>query len=263
MNEALAIVWETGLYRRDTASYGLTGVERIQPSSATPLGEIFANLLRLFGLGRVWLFHRRTAGPIRAEVALLASPSVVLTGDIAATDPAALLHAIGSHLTGAMPEHALVNGMPPEELRTLIDALVAAFGPLDAAPRGNRAVVRLEQSLWQLIPPRAERRLREICAHPHELRFESAVDSTQQAMRRAGLFASGSLATSVRAVAEATAYDLDPLRTAPDGLERACLESPAIADLVRLAIRTEYAEARWLPPRTDAQGPESRKSRYG
>ena len=52
------------------------------------------------------------------------------------------------------------------------------------------------------------------------------------------------------------------LRAAPDGLERACLDNPEIADLVRLAIRTEYAEARWLPPRSEGQGPESRRSRY-
>ena len=262
VNEALAIVWETGLYRRETASYGLTGVERVQPNAATQLGEIFANLLRLFGLGRVWLFHRRTPGPVRAEVALLASPSVVLTGEIGATDTGMLLYHLGSHLTGAMPEHALVNGMPEDELRTLIDALVAAFGPLDAAPRGNRAVVRLEQSLWQLIPPRAERRLREICAHPQELSYEAAVRGTRQAMRRAGLFASGSLSTAVRLAAEQAGYDLEPLRAAPDGLERACLDNPEIADLVRLAIRTEYAEARWLPPRSEGQGPESRRSRY-
>ncbi|MBK8251685.1 MAG: hypothetical protein IPK82_03345 [Polyangiaceae bacterium] len=262
VNEALSIVWETGLYRRDTASYGLTGVERIQPNSSSALGEVFSQLLRLFGMGRVWLFHRRAPGPIRAEVALLASPSVVLTGDIAVTDQAALLHALGSHLTGAMPEHALVNGMPEDELRTLIDALVAAFGPLDASPRGNRAVVRLEQSLWQLIPPRSERRLREICAHPQQLTFENALVGTRQAMRRAGLFASGSLSTAVRSVAEQTGYNLEPLKTAPDGLEKACAQSAEIADLVRLAIRTEYAEARWLPPRSETQGPESRRSRY-
>ena len=262
VNEALAIVWETGLYRRDAASYGLTGVERVQPNAATPLGDIFASLLRLFGLGRVWLFHRRNPGQVNAEVALLASPSVVLSGDVAGDSPA-LLYTLGAHLTGAMPEHALINGMPEEEVRTLIDALVAAFGPLDAAPRGNRAVVRLEQSLWQLIPPRAERRLREICAHPEAFTYEAAVQGTRQAMRRAGLFASGSLAASVREVAAETGYDLQPLRSAPDGLERACMENPAIADLVRLAIRTEYAEARWLPPRSEQQGPESRRSRYG
>lgn len=262
VNEALAIVWETGLYRRDTASYGLTGVERVQPNAATPLGEVFANLLRLFGLGRVWLFHRRMPGPIRGEVALLASPSVVLSGEIAGTDPALLLYTLGSNLTAAMPEHALVCGMPEDELRTLIDALVAAFGPLDAAPRGNRAVVRLEQSLWQLIPPRAERRLREICARPEELTYEAALRGTRQAIRRAGLFASGSLSTAVRIAADEAGYDLEPLRAAPDGLERTCIDVPEIADLVRLAIRTEYAEARWLPPRSEAQGPESRKSRY-
>ena len=78
----------------------------------------------------------------------------------------------------------------------------------------------------------------------------------------AGLFASGSLSTAVRNVAAETGYDLEPLRTATDGLERARLENAAIADLVRLAIRTEYAEARWLPARSEMQGPESRRSRY-
>ncbi len=98
-----------------------------------------------------------------------------------------------------MAEHALVNALNEDALRTLIDALLAAFGPVANLPRGNAAVARLGQNLWQLVPPRADRRLRELCGAP--ISFDSAVSGTRQAMRRAGLFAAGGLAIALPLVA--------------------------------------------------------------
>jgi hypothetical protein len=37
-------------------------------------------------------------------------------------------------------------------------------------------------------------------------------------------------------------------RTAPTGLAEACARYPEVADLVKLAVRMEFAEARWMPP---------------
>src|SRR6185436_12863236 len=49
VHEALAIVLETGLYRRDMAQYHLTGVARVQPGAGTVLGEVFGTVGRFLG----------------------------------------------------------------------------------------------------------------------------------------------------------------------------------------------------------------------
>jgi tetratricopeptide (TPR) repeat protein len=285
VHEALAIVLETGLYRRDMGQYHLTGVARVQPGAGTILGDVFGTIGRFLGQARTALFHIRTANAPGAKIALLAPPGIVLTGDIREETPE-LRYLLGASITGAMPEHALVNALNEDALRTLIDALQAAFGPVANLPRGNAAVARLGQNLWQLVSPRADRRLRELCENPDVISYEAAVVGTRQAMRRAGLFAVGSLATTLRVVAfehsitlpkagAAGASGSGPVSTGspdgvrselllvPDGLFRLCEKYPVIADLQRLATRTEFAEARWLQPaaaerRRPDPGPRSR-----
>jgi len=41
--------------------------------------------------------------------------------------------------------------------------------------------------------------------------------------------------------------DIDDLKR-PEGLARQCKRLPALADLYRLAVRPEYADARWHVP---------------
>src|SRR6185312_4851198 len=47
VHEALALVLDTGLYRRDVGQYQLTGVARVQPTGGTVLGEVFGVAARL------------------------------------------------------------------------------------------------------------------------------------------------------------------------------------------------------------------------
>lgn len=285
VHEALSIVLETGLYRRDMGQYHLTGVARVQPGAGTILGDVVGTIGRFLGQARTALFHLRSANAPGAKIALLAPPGIVLTGDIREETPE-LRYLLGASITGAMPEHALVNALNEDALRTLIDALHAAFGPVANLPRGNAAVARLGQNLWQLVSPRADRRLRELCENPEAISYEAAVVGTRQAMRRAGLFAVGSLATTLRVVAfehsialpkagMAGASGSGPVSTAspdgvrselllvPNGLSQLCEKYPVIADLLRLATRTEFAEARWLQAaaaerRRPDPGPRSR-----
>jgi tetratricopeptide (TPR) repeat protein len=276
VHEALSIVLDTGLYRRDMAQYHLTGVARVQPGAATVLGEAFGTVGRFLGQGRTALFHVRVSNPTGAKIALLSPPGIVLTGDIRDETPE-LRYLLGASLAGAMPEHALVNALNEDALRTLLDALQAAFGPVANLPRGNAAVARLGQNLWQLVPPRADRRLRELCENPEVISYDLAVTGTRQAMRRAGLFAVGTLSTVLKLVAFEHSFALpraappsspvssrEPLLT-PDGLIQVCERSPAAADLLRLAIRTEFAEARWLPAAAqERRRPDSgKRSRAG
>jgi hypothetical protein len=281
VHEALALVLDTGLYRRDVGQYQLTGVARVQPAGGTVLGEVFGTIARFLGQPRTALFHQRTAvddggsarlaglrpqtpgddgtraanggtlasprppAPPSFKIALLSPPAIVLSGDVREETPE-LRYLLGAGLTGAIPEHALVNALG-EGLGTLIEALHAAFGPVADLPRGNAAVARLGQNLWQLVPPRTDRRLREICADPSRITAGQANAGTRQAMRRSGLFASGNLGTALAQLAAEIRVSLLEFQDAPDGLARACAAYPEVADLVRLAIRTEFAEARWSP----------------
>ncbi|WP_437570208.1 hypothetical protein [Sorangium sp. So ce542] len=253
VNEALALVWETGLYRRDAGQSGLVASERVQPTSPTVLGELYGAVAGHLGLLRTALFHQRAPSPAppspEGQVIRVNPPAVLLRGEIREDSPE-LRYLLGAHLAGAMPDYVLVNTSTEDELRTLLSAIVAAFGPLEAtahSTRGNPAVVRLEQNLWQLIPPRAERRLREICDSASKMTYEAAVKTTRTAMRRAGLFAAGNLATAVRATIKERGLELAVPLSQPEGLAAACAAHPEIADLVRLATRMEYAEARWQP----------------
>jgi hypothetical protein len=286
VHEALAMVLDTGLYRRDVGQYQLTGVARVQPAGGTAVGEVFGTIARFLGQPRTALFHQRVApaaasvddglrapnglampspkpaAPPSFKIALLSPPAIVLSGEVREETPD-LRYLLGAGLTGAMPEHALVNALG-DGLATLIEALHAAFGPVhdggsagsaDSAakppvadlPRRNAAVARLGQNLWQLVPPRTDRRLRELCADPSQLTAAQAVAGTRQAMRRAGLFASGNLGTALAHLSAELGLSFLDFQGARDGLAHACAAHPEVADLVRLAIRTELAEARWSP----------------
>jgi hypothetical protein len=247
VHEALSLVLDTGLYRRDVGQYQLTGVARVQPGGGSVLGEVYGAVTRLFGQARTVLFHQRTGAPVPGfKIALLAPPAIVLQGEVKEETPE-LRYLLGAALTGATPEHALVNALGDDALRTLVEALHAAFGPVAHLPKGDAGVARLGQNLWQLVPPRADRRLRELFAEPRDITREAALAGTRQAMRRAGLFASGSLSVALAQIAPELSVPLDTFRAATDGLAQMCAAHPEVADLVKLAVRMEYAEARWAP----------------
>jgi hypothetical protein len=256
VHEALALVAETTMYRREVGQYHLTGVARVQPGGGSAVGEAFGAVVRVFGQARTGLFHLRGAGAPSYKIALLSPPAVVLSGEVREETPE-LRYLLGAALAAALPENALVSALSPAALRTLIDALHAAFGPVADLPRGDAEVARLSQTLWQMVPARADRRLRELCAEPAELTYDAALSGTQTALRRAGLFASGSLAVAIAQVAAELSIPLDDFRAAPDGLARMCEAHPEIADLVRLATRMEFAEARWAAG--SSAGPRSQR----
>ena len=152
-----------------------------------------------------------------------------------------------------MPEQVLLSGLAEDTARSLVQALVLAFGPVGATPPGKldpehkAALVKLEQDLWGVVPPRVERRLKELCADVAAFDYDRALVGLKRAMRRAGLFACGDLPTAVRMASVELGLDPELPFQSQDGLERACAAHPELADLVNLATSNEYAMARWQP----------------
>jgi tetratricopeptide (TPR) repeat protein len=243
--EALALVWGGAphMFRRDPSSYGVTGLERVSPTSPTPLARQFSAASRLLGMTRTPLFQRKTNESISIDVALLSSPALLLTGEVK-NESALLGYHLGVMLAATMPEHVLLYGASESQVENVLRALVAAFGPPQATRGHIASVATLAEMLWESMPARSQRRLRELCDDPARLDYGVARSAAKQAVRRAGLFVSGDLTVAVRETCAdqgVSTWGLD----APGALAALCSSSPAVADLVRLATSPEYANTRW------------------
>ncbi len=247
--EALTLVWETAghLFQRDPGAYGITGLERVQPMAPTPLGRSYGSVARVLGMLRTPLFQRRTAGPITIGVALLSAPAVVLSGDVS-TETLDLHFHLGAMLAAASPQLVMLFGLPEAQARSVLRALGFAFGPSRPDASGIGPALNLAEMLWEAIPARPQRRLRELCNDVDALDYDQALLQARIAIRRAGLFATGHLGVAVREVA--AEEGLDPqLLDVPNGLSRLATASPSVASLVQLALGAEYAETRWREAR--------------
>jgi hypothetical protein len=60
------------------------------------------------------------------------------------------------------------------------------------------------------------------------------------------MFLAGDFACAVRALLAETAPRFEPVLSTPN-LRGLCEEMPMLADLLRLAVSREYADARWHP----------------
>lgn len=253
--EALSLVWESAshVFRRDPSTYGVTGLERVPIGAPTPLGRAYSSAARTLGLPRTPLFQRRSAGSVTLSVALLSPPAVIVSGE-ATRDSSELAYHLGAMLVATLPEHALLYGMPESQARGVLGALSLAFGRPLEDKSGLAAVAHLAEVLWESIPPRSQRRLREICDDPTVLDYDVARGVAQRAVMRAGLLVSGNLAVTLReagpdlGLAEGTVDD-------PLLLARACGQNPNLADLVVLATSPELAAVRWQPARSGSRQP--------
>ncbi|MBI4701476.1 MAG: hypothetical protein HY744_10005 [Deltaproteobacteria bacterium] len=254
VNEALAIAYASGCFRRTLANYELSGSERVFAMAGTPVSAVFGELMRLLGMVRIRLFWRPAPGPLTGRVALLDPPAAIISG-LGDRESPALRYAVGHAMAAAMPECAIAQQSEAALLGDLLGALAVGFGPPERAPGQPTAEQsRLAQELWHRLPAAAERRLKAICASA-DMSAQAAVRGARRASRRAGLFACGDLCQAIRAaLAELRAAgetDLEEPTPGPDALRQLCRE-PSIADLVRLAIDPLYADGRWssrtVPP---------------
>jgi hypothetical protein len=241
--EALSLVWEGAehVFRRDPSTYGVTGLERVPAGAPTPLARTYAALARTLGLLRTPLFQRRSAGPVTVSLALLSPPAVILSGDVR-QDSAELRFHLGAMLAAATPQYALLFGSPESQGRAVLRGLAFAFGP----PRENAgnmgAVLNLAEVLWESIPARLQRRLRELCGTPESLDYDAALAAAKLAVRRAGFFSAGDLGVSLRQIAAEEEYALD---TAQQNMRTFVRDSVTARNLYSLALGAEYAHTRF------------------
>lgn len=250
VQEALALVWDgaSHVFKREPSAYGVTGVERVPFWAPSPVARIYGAAARALGINAP-LFQRRAAGDVTLSLALLQSPSVIVNGELPKASTEFAFH-LGVMLAAAMPGHALLCGTPEEQARSVLRALAMAFGPPSASKSGLTAVATLAEVLWESMPTRSQRRLRQLCDDPRRLTYEHAMAEVRAATRRAGLFVAGDLRVAARAVADELGLSLER------GLGAACASSPELFDLFRLATSPEYAEARWQSPRAFSRPPE-------
>jgi hypothetical protein len=246
--EALSLVWEGAehVFRRDPSTYGVTGLERVPVGAPTPLARCYAALARALGLLRTPLFQRRSAGPVTVSLALLSPPAVILSGDVRQESPELRFH-LGAMLAAATPQFALLFGSPESQGRAVLRGLSFAFGPprpKAGGPGGSNpgAVLNLAEVLWESIPARLQRRLRELCDDPDALSYDTALAAAKMAVRRAGFFASGDLACALRQVAAEEGYELD---TPQQNLRTFVRDHAAARNLYSLALGAEYAHTRF------------------
>ena len=115
-------------------------------------------------------------------------------------------------------------------------------------------MANLAEVLWESVPARSQRRLRELCCNPRVLDYDAVMTDARMAIRRAGLFVSGDLRVAVRETCADESISVQVL-SEPNGLAALCASSPAVSNLVRLATSPEYAEARWQKARPGTRHP--------
>ncbi|HEX2874042.1 MAG TPA: hypothetical protein VHP33_22455 [Polyangiaceae bacterium] len=241
--EALSLVWEGAehVFRRDPSTYGVTGLERVPAGAPTPLARSYAALARSLGLLRTPLFQRRSAGPVTVSLALLSPPAVILSGDVRQDSPELRFH-LGAMLAAATPQYALLFGSPESQGRAVLRGLAFAFSPPRANAGNSGAVLNLAEVLWESIPARLQRRLRELCEDPDALDYDLAISAAKLAVRRAGFFGSGDLGVSLRQVAAEEDYALD---TADQNMRTFVRDNATARNLYSLALGAEYAHTRF------------------
>ncbi len=248
--EALSLVWEGAehVFKRDTSAYGLTGLERIPLTAPTPLARVYSGAARALGMPKTPLFQRRSAGPVTVNLALLSPPAIVLSGEVR-EESAELRFHLGAMLAAALPQFVLLFGAPESQARSVLRGLSFAFGPPRPTPASLGPVLTLAELLWESIPARLQRRLRELCDNPEALDYDAALQQARMAVRRAGLFVAGDFHCALREICADERLDAGRVTT-PSGLFELCKESPSLGSLYGLAVSPEYAETRWRSSRT-------------
>jgi cellulose synthase operon protein C len=258
--EALGLLWDEAkqLFVRDSLSYDLRAAERVVPGPTSTIARIYQAAIRVLDGPRIPLYFRPATDPPSVKLAVLSQPAILLTAD-AHDDSAALLFALGRAISGALPQNVLCLGLPESEARAAIAALRTAFGSTVLDRSVTPEAARLAEAFWQIVPARVQRRLQQLLANGQLPEYEELVVRAAHVGRRVGMFLAGDFGFAARELLAEKPSRLAELGS-PLDLRRLCEREPLMADLFRLAVSPEYAQARWhmatSEPWDTAQAPE-------
>ncbi len=245
VNEALSIVWHSGLMRRGVGDYDLSGTDRVPIGSSTVVGDVFNALGRVLDLSNVRLFHQnRDGGPLHSRIALVNPLAIILSG-VAKRTTRTLRYRLGQAVGAAMPQLALTAGLENQQLEDLLTALRTGFGPVGRSSAQNitAAQMRLARDLWQVVGSDGERRLRQICEDIESISAREARGNMTRIQRRIGLFAAGDAYVALSETL--AAFDVPGGMAMLRAGDAKLWNQSAIADLFDIAIAPQFAAARW------------------
>jgi cellulose synthase operon protein C len=246
--EVLSLLWQTASHLLRVAEPPPVGAKRLTTDTLTPLGQLSTTLSRLFGAARVQVYHQLGPRPVQLRLVLEQPMRLMVVGPDLADIPEFRFH-FGSMLLAARPEYALLYGLAEADVRELLNAAVAAFGPPGKVRGPATEVVAYAGRLWESVPARVQRRLQELTSEPELIDYSRAFQATNTALWRAGLFAAGDLAVAVLQVCAQEGLDRTRLAS-PGGLQLLCEANARLAAIVRFGTSVQYAEARWRPLRS-------------
>jgi hypothetical protein len=151
-------------------------------------------------------------------------------------------------LLATRPEYALIYGLAESDVREVLKAVLAAFGPPGRVKAPAAEVVAYAERLWESVPVRVQRRLQELTSQPELIDYDRAFAATNTALWKAGLFATGDLSVAVAQVL--LQEGIEAARLSVASLQSVCQDNDRLAALLRFATSVEYSEARWRPLRS-------------
>lgn len=249
--ETLGLVWEGAfpVFVRNLPHEDPNLMHRVVPGPASSIGKVLDLSMKLLGLPKIPVFVKVLPDGDRGFGVSLRSPVAALLTGQRFEDSSETRWLLGKALAAALPQNAILFGLSNAAARRAWSAIVAGFGPkiddveLDAEGKA------LIETLTQTIPARVQRRIKELLEQDDEADFELVLDRALQSGRRLGHFLTGDFAHSARSLMREYPDVDTSFLDAQGGLEWMCSTLPSLADLYRLAIRPEFADARFASTR--------------
>jgi len=249
--ETLGLVWEGAfpVFLRNLPHEDPNLMHRVVPGPASSIGKVLDLSMKLLGLPKIPVFVKVVPDGDRGFGVSLRSPVAALLTGQRFEDSSETRWLLGKALAAALPSNALLFGLPEGGARRVWSAIVAGFGPPNNETEIDQAGEALVETLQQTIPARIQRRIKELLEQDSSTDFDLVMDRALQSGRRLGHFLTGDFAHSARSlIREYPDVDTSFL-DAQGGLEWMCSTLPSLSDLYRLAIRPEFADARFSSTR--------------
>lgn len=181
-------------------------------------------------------------------------PRVWLRGPLAA-DSAELRYCLGFALAAIFPENSMLLALPEAEGQIVYDAVWQAFGPnanTGGAPPSlgkplSPKVAPLVDLLWQTVPGRVQRHAQVLLEKEPTTTYAEARRRAKLSGLRLALFLTGDFGFTVRRYVEGLGHGTD---LGHDALVALFGQRRELLELYLLALRPEYADARWQDPTT-------------